>query len=153
MAAAATARRIARYVYLALILLFLAGVLVQAMLAGRFLFAGASPTPHIELGWPLAHMLAPITLLLSFFLGGGRRFWITSLVWGVLAVVQPILAGMAHEGSTELAALHVPNALILFVLSLWLAWRAWEMAMAKPAPAPAPKAGHAPPTPGAPMRR
>ena len=133
MAAAATARRIARYVYLALILLFLAGVLVQALLAGRFILGGESSEPHIALGWPLAHMLAPIVLLLSFFLGGGRAFWVTSLVWGILAIVQPILAAMAEEGPDAVAALHVPNALVLFTLSLWLAWRAWGMAMQPPA--------------------
>lgn len=134
MAGKEAARRIARYVYLVLILLFVAGVLVQAMLAGRFLFAGADTTPHVELGWPLAHMLAPLALLLSFFLGGGRRFWITSIVWGILALVQPILAVLDEDGPSQLEALHVPNALVLFALSLWLSWQAWTMAMAPKAP-------------------
>ena len=152
MAAAATARRIARYAYLGLILLFLAGVLVQAMLAGRFIFAGAEPTAHVELGWPLAHMLAPLAFLVSLFLGGGRAFWITSIVWFVSAAVQPIFAAMGTEGPNEAAALHIPNALVLFVLSLWLANRAWGMAMAKPVAAQ-PKPVARAPTQPPPVRR
>lgn len=153
MAAAANARRIARYAYLGLILLFLAGVLVQALLAGRFLFAVADVEPHAALGWPLAHALAPLALILSFFLKGGRAFWVTSLVWGVLALVQPILATLAKEGQGELAALHVVNALVLFALTLWLSQRAWSLAMEKPAPPAPPKPVRAPPMPVPPMRR
>ena len=136
MAAAATARRVARYVYLGLIILFLAGVLVQALLAGRFIFAAADPTPHVELGWPLAHMLAPVVFLLSLFLKGGRAFWITSILWFVSAVVQPIFAALGAEGPNDLAALHVVNALVLFSLTLWLADRAWHLAMQRPRPPP-----------------
>jgi hypothetical protein len=151
--AAAQARRIACYVYLGLISLFTAGVLVQAVLAGRFIFAAADPGPHIELGWPLAHMLAPLAFLVSLFLKGGRMFWMTSIVWVLSAVTQPILAALAEEGPSEGAAFHVVNALILFALSVALTHRATMLAMEKPAAASPPAPPRAPPMPGPPMRK
>ena len=157
MAAVGNAVRIARYVYLGLILLFLAGVLVQAMLAGRFMFAGADSEPHVAFGWMLAHAVGPIVLLLSFFLRGGRAFWVTSLVWGILVIVQPVLAAMAADGPNEAAAFHVVVALVIFAMTAWLAQRAWAMAMAAKAAAAAPPAPRpvqrAPPMQPPPMKR
>lgn len=155
MAAAATARRIARYVYLGLIGLFLFGILLQAYFAGRFIWGLESTIDlHAELGWPMSHMLAPIVLLLSFFLKGGKNFWIPSIVWGIVAYMQPLIAVWNEKGTSEVEALHPVTALILFGLTMWLAWRAWEMVSEPPArkpvmtsrpPAPAPSRPIAPP--------
>ncbi|HUR26298.1 MAG TPA: hypothetical protein VM327_09830 [Candidatus Thermoplasmatota archaeon] len=146
MAAWAKVHRVVRIVYLPLIILFIVGILVQALLIGQHLFANASATPHVELGWPLAHMFAPLVFLVSLFTGGRRSFWITSIVWFADAFLQPILAAFAEEGPNTVAGYHVANALVLFALSLWLAQQAWHMVMHKPVGAPRSQ----PPVPRAP---
>ncbi len=152
MAAAATARRVARWVYFTLISLFLAGVLVQAFLIGQYLFAGESSTMHMHLGWILAHNVAPLALLLSFFLKGGKAFWIPSIIWGVVTYIMPILATMDEDGPSTVAALHPVAAMTVLLLSAWLLWRAWglvsEAEPTKPAsPTMAPRPTTPPPAP------
>jgi len=125
----------ARYVYLALAWLFLAGIVVQVFLAGMGLFSVQHDfEPHIGLGW-LLH-IGPVLLLIAAAIAQvGRRiiWWNVALL---LAVgVQPFLPAMKKEVPFA-AALHPVNALIIFWLTLTIGLMAWRL-VRQPAPASA----------------
>jgi hypothetical protein len=138
-----------RYTYLAMMMFFLAGVLVQVFLAGRAVMGvdAGSLDAHRDFGWPLAHMLAPLVFIASLFVGAGRGFLYTSIAWILCVVAVPILAGMASEATNAgesvpaVAGIHPLLAVIAFALTLWLAYRAWSLVqahMTAPTPAPSP---------------
>lgn len=154
MAGVHPAVRVVRHVYVVLIGLFVLAILAQAYLAGRVVFGAeaastdAEESTHAALGWPLAHMFAPLVLLASFFTWGGWRFAATSIAWGLAAFGLPVLAEMALEdGNSSAGAFHPPLAVLLFGLSLWLTWKGYQLAMERPAPAPAAPSAARPPGP------
>ncbi len=116
----------ARYVYLALVWLYLVGILVQVFLAGMGLFGGGRDfEPHIGLGW-LLH-LVPILLLIAAAVAkvGPRLIWwnVTLLV---VQFIQPILA-LARHDAPVVAAFHPVLALVIFWLALTIGLMAWQL--------------------------
>ena len=103
----------ARYLYLALVWLYLVALLVQVFLIGIALFGTAHDfAPHVNLGWILH--LVPILLLIVGAIGRvGLRLllWTTALV--VVQFIQPILATVRND-QPVLAAFHPVLALIIF---------------------------------------
>lgn len=99
-------------------------VLLQAILAGQFLFRGAQ-FPHLRedhgmLG-NLVFLIIVAQLILAF-LGMRQRFWganvlIINIVILVLVFIQ---IGLGYGGRTNLfaASLHVPNGVLLFGLTV-----------------------------------
>lgn len=122
----------ARYVYLALVWIFLAGIVVQVFLAGLGLFGPDEDfAPHVGLGWTL-HLAPVLLLIVAAVARVGRRiiWWNVALV---LAVgIQPFLPEMRTD-LPYAAALHPVNALIIFWLTLTIGLRAWRL-VREPAP-------------------
>lgn len=125
----------ARYVYLGLVGLYLAGILVQVFLAGTGLFGAAKDfEPHIGLGWILH--LVPVLLLIAAAVGRvGRQllWWTTALL--LVQFIQPILPSLRADLPWA-AALHPVLALIVFWLALTIGLKAWQLVQ-ESAPAPA----------------
>jgi len=116
----------ARWLYLALVAVFLAGVGYQAYLAGMGLFGETRDfTAHVNLGWILH--LSPILLLIVGAvarIGARLLWWNAALVVSVF--VQPLLPGFRAD-APWLAAFHPVNALVIFWLTISLGLRTWAM--------------------------
>ena len=122
----------ARYVYLALVWIYLAAIVTQVFLAGVALFGPERDfATHINLGWILH--LVPVLLLVAAAVArvGSRTIW-----WTVALVlvqgVQPLLPGL-RANLPWAAALHPVLALIIFWLALTIGLRAWRL-VREPAP-------------------
>ena len=116
----------ARYVYLALVWLYLVGIVVQVFLAGMGLFGAARDfEPHIGLGW-LLHLVPILLLVAAAVAKVGRRliWWTVALL--VVQFVQPILA-LARDDAPVVAAFHPVLALVIFWLALTIGVMAWRL--------------------------
>jgi putative tricarboxylic transport membrane protein len=123
----------ARYVYLVLVWLYVAGILVQVFLAGMGLFAVPRDfAPHVGLGW-LLH-LVPVLLLIAAAVArvGSRLIW-WNVALLVVQFVQPIFA-LARKDSPVVAAFHPVLALVIFWLAVTIGLKAWRL-VREPAPA------------------
>jgi hypothetical protein len=126
---------LSRRLYLGFAALFAFGVLAQAFLAGGMLLISNEWRPwHIGIGHLLSSPvpLIPLALIILSFAGRLPRSdkWLSVLLF-VLALAQPFflyLRGMLPL----LGALHPANALLLFVLPLWMIARARQL-MREPA--------------------
>jgi len=112
----------ARIAYVALVWLFLVGLVVQVFLAGIGIFSTDSRDfgTHIQLGWILH--LVPVLILIAAAIGRVGRptlLWVAALV--LTTLIQPFLPGLA-DTSVALAALHPVNAMVMFVIAVRLAW-------------------------------
>ena len=120
-----------RRIHQALAWLFVASVLVQVLLIGLYLFAGASLTPHRAFGGLVVGILAILVATTAGAAnlpdGGGRRAGLLL----VLVIVQVILPAF-HRTSPLIAALHPVNALLIFWVGLVVA-RGASAAVASPA--------------------
>lgn len=122
----------ARYVYLALVWIYLAGILFQVFLAGIGLFGVAKDfEPHVGLGWIL-HLVPVLLLIVAAVARVGSRllWWTTALL--VVQFIQPILA-LLRDDQPLVAAFHPVLALIIFWLALTIGLRAWRL-VREPAP-------------------
>ena len=116
----------ARYVYLAMVWLYVAGILFQVFLAGVGLFGTAKDfEPHAGLGWILH--LVPILLLIVAAVarvGSQLLWWTTALL--VVQFVQPILATLRKD-QPVVAAFHPVLALVIFWLAFTIGLKAWRL--------------------------
>lgn len=125
----------ARYVYLGLVWLYIAGILVQVFLAGMGLFGVARDfAPHAGLGW-LLH-LVPVLLLIAAAVArvGSRLIW-WNVALLVVQFVQPIFA-LARHDNPVVAAFHPVLALVIFWLAVTIGLKAWRL-VREPSPAAA----------------
>jgi mercuric ion transport protein len=117
---------VARYAFLVLSWLFLAGVVVQTFLAGLALFGDQNFSLHVDVGWILH--LAPILVLVAAALARpGRRVVLLALALAVVVFITPLLP-MLLETTPAAAALHPVFALLTFGLSVVVAQSAWRVA-------------------------
>lgn len=125
----------ARYVYLGLVWLYVAGIVVQVFLAGMGLFAVPRDfAPHVGLGW-LLH-LVPVLLLIAAAVArvGSRLIW-WNMALLVVQFVQPILA-LSRSDAPVVAAFHPVLALVIFWLAVTIGLKAWRL-VREPSPAQA----------------
>ena len=125
----------ARYVYLGLVWLYVAGILLQVFLAGMGIFAVPRDfAPHAGLGW-LLHLVPILLLIVAAVARVGSRliWWNVALV--VVQFVQPIFA-LARTDSPVVAAFHPVLALVIFWLAVTIGLKAWRL-VREPEPAPA----------------
>jgi hypothetical protein len=117
-----------RYLFAAMAVLFVAGVVVQVFLAGIGLpgLGGGSMQSHIDFGYLLS-VIPVLPLLLSWPARAGRRAAILGVALLVAAQVQTFLP-LASDGAPWVAALHPVNALVVFGLGLMLARRGIALA-------------------------
>ena len=124
--------RATRYVYVALLWIYLAAILYQIFLAGVGLFGTGGFKAHVGLGWTLH--LGPVLLLIVGGLGrvGWRLIGWNALLL-VLVGVQPFLPG-ARGSAPYIAALHPVNAVFIVLVNLELAKRATALVRLRTAP-------------------
>jgi Zn-dependent protease with chaperone function len=123
----------ARYVFLAMVWIYVAGILFQVFLAGIGLFGAAKDfEPHAGLGWILH--LVPVLLLIAAAVArvGSRLLWWTATLL-VVQFVQPILATLRNDQPVA-AAFHPVLALVIFWLAVTIGVKAWQL-VREPAPA------------------
>lgn len=123
----------ARWLFLALVWIYLAGVLYQVFLAGSALFGpDRSFETHIGLGY-LLH-LVPIVLIVVALVarvGSPLIWWTVALL--VVQFIQPLLP-IARGNLPWAAALHPVLALVIFWLGVTIGVAAWRLTR-EPAPA------------------
>lgn len=111
--------RIARTFYAVLSSVFVAGVLTQVFFAGMGAF-GADWSWHLT----FVHFLEPLPLLLAPVAFLGRLSWSLRLL--PLALLFLIGAQYAFANvAVPAAALHPVNGVLIFLISLFMARRAW----------------------------
>ena len=122
----------ARWLFLALIGLYLAALLVQVFLAGMALFTAERDfETHRSLGY-LIH-LTPIPLILVAVVAKvGQRLLLWTGALFVVQAIQPLLP-MLREDLPWAAALHPVLAVVLFWLGVTVGLQAWQLAR-QPAP-------------------
>lgn len=116
----------ARYLYLALVWIYVAGLLLQVFLIGSALFSAAHDfEPHIGLGWIL-HLVPVLLLIVAAIARVGSRllWWTTALL--VVQFIQPILATLRTD-APAVAAFHPVLALIIFWLAVTIGMQAWRL--------------------------
>jgi hypothetical protein len=125
----------ARYAFLGLVWIYLAGIVVQTFLAGAALFSpGRDFELHRNLGY-LLH-LAPIGLLMVAVVGRvGREIisWTVALL--IVQGIQPLLP-MLRANLPLVAALHPVLVLAIFWLGVTISLKTWRLVRA-PAAVPA----------------
>ena len=116
----------ARWLFLVLVWIYLAGILVQVFLAGMGLFGTSRDfEPHVGLGWIL-HLVPVLLLIAAAVARVGRRllWWTTALL--IVQFIQPLLALLRNDVPL-VAAFHPVLALIVFWLALTIGMKAWQL--------------------------
>jgi hypothetical membrane protein len=115
-------RRAGEVSYLVLAWLFLAAVITQFFLAGLGVFGAKTFEPHKDFAG-VFHLLALLLLLLAIFVRRNRTDIILAVLLFVIVTVQFSLPE-AQEDAPGVAALHVVNALFIWIVGYHLAMRA-----------------------------
>jgi hypothetical protein len=115
-------RRTGQALYVVLAWLFLAAVITQFFLAGLGTFGAKSFEPHRDFAG-VFHLLALLLLLLAIFVRRNRADILLAVVLFVIVTVQFSLPE-ARDDAPGVAALHVVNALFIWILGYHLAMRA-----------------------------
>jgi hypothetical membrane protein len=115
-------RRAGEVTYLMLAWLFLAAVITQFFLAGLGTFGAKTFEPHKDFAG-VFHLLALLLLLLAIFVRRNRTDIILAVLLFVIVTVQFSLPE-AREDAPGVAALHVVNALFIWIVGYHLAMRA-----------------------------
>jgi hypothetical membrane protein len=115
-------RRAGQSAYLVIAWLFLAVVIVQFFLAGLGVFGAESFEAHRDFGGAF-HLLALLLLLLAIFVRRNRTDIILAVALFVIVTVQFSLPN-AVDDAPGVAALHVVNALFIWMVGYHLAMRA-----------------------------
>ena len=116
----------ARYAFVGLVWLYLAGILVQTFLAGVAIF---TPERDFDLHRYLGYLLhlAPIGLLIVAVVARvGREMIIWTVALLIVQGIQPLLPMLRAEMPWA-AALHPVLALAVFWLGVTLGLKAWQL--------------------------
>jgi hypothetical protein len=103
------------------VVLFGVGVLVNALIAGRYLIGEWDIEVHGIIG-NIVFVLALAVLGLAVYLRQGRAAVITAAVLVILVFAQ---VGLGYSGRDSLGARawHIPNGVLIFGLTTWIAAR------------------------------
>jgi hypothetical membrane protein len=115
-------RRVGQVTYLVLAWVFLAAVITQFFLAGLGSFGAKTFEPHKDFAG-VFHLLALLLLLLAIFVRRNRADILLALLLFVITTVQFSLPE-ARDDAPGVAALHVVNALFIWIVGYHLAMRA-----------------------------
>ena len=126
-------RRAGQSAYVVIAWLFLAAVITQFFLAGLGIFGAKSFEPHKDFGG-VFHLLALLLLLLAIFVRRNRTDIILTVALFVIVTVQFSLPE-ARDDAPGVAALHVVNALFIWIVGYHLAMRALVARLRGRAPA------------------
>ena len=114
-------KRVLLTTHTGLVWIVLLGIVVQFFLAGLGVFGAESFSSHEDLGLAL-HGLSLLVLLLTIAVRRNRVNLILAVALFVLMQVQVSLPS-ARDDAPGLAALHVPNAVLLLVIAEHMARR------------------------------
>lgn len=117
--------RLAQIFYAVLVSIFVVSVLIQVFFAGMGAF-GADWSYHIG----FVHLLEPLPLLMVPVAFLGRMPWALRLLPLALLVLIGAQYALAHA-AVPAAALHPANALLIFLVGLFMTWRAWSTVAGK----------------------
>ena len=131
-------RRAGEVSYVVLTGLFLAAVITQFFLAGLGVFGAKSFEPHKDFAGAF-HLLALLLLLLAIFVRRNRTDIILTALLFVIVTVQFSLPE-ARDDAPGVAALHVVNALFIWMVGYHIAMRAL-VSRVRAAPATPPQQG------------
>ena len=115
--------RYLRLFYVAWLGIIAAALVIQFYLAGYgvFAFAGLPPfDAHRALG-DLIGIAILVALIAAF---AARVPWRITAITAALFVLMVIQASLAYAGIQGIAALHVVNGVLIFVVTLYLFWEA-----------------------------
>jgi hypothetical membrane protein len=115
-------RRAGEVTYIVLAWLFLAAVITQFFLAGLGTFGAKTFEPHKDFAG-VFHLLALLLLVLAIFVRRNRTDIILAVVLFVIVTAQFSLPE-ARDDAPGVAALHVVNALFIWMVGYHLAMRA-----------------------------
>lgn len=111
-------RYLARLVLAVLAWAFLVGIFVQVALAGIGLFGVASMDAHMEFGYWLP--LFPMAMLIIVWPAHvGRRTSLSVLALTLMTIIQTMLPYF-RDSVPVVAALHPPNAMLIFGLTIFV---------------------------------
>lgn len=115
-----------RYLFLAIAVLFVAGIAYQVFLAGMAVFGAGEWSNHVDFGYGVT--LVPVLLILTAWLAraGRATVWLTAITL-VVAQVQTFLPWF-RDDVPWISALHPVNAMVIFGLGVVVARRAWALA-------------------------
>lgn len=108
--------------------LFVASIVVQVFLIGTALpqLGGSNDfSSHVDFGYTYVGLAALLVVVTAVVARAGRRAIGISVALLVLYIVQTSLP-IARESIPWIAALHPVNAMVLFAVATWYAWRAWQ---------------------------
>jgi hypothetical protein len=125
-------RRAGEVAYVGIAWLFLAAVVTQFFLAGLGTFGAKSFEPHKDFAG-VFHLLALLLVLLAVFVRRNRVDIILAVVLFVLTTAQFSLPE-ARDDAPGVAALHVVNALFIWIVGYHLAMRALVARLRRPGP-------------------
>ncbi len=129
--------RAARFLYAAITLAFVVGILLQVYFIGLGLFSSADFTKiHAEFGWIL-HLVPPFILLAAALARAGRTQIIRAVVLAVLIFFVPILAAIRADAPLT-AAFHPVGAVLAFLVAVFVARGATSLLRSTDAEAPTP---------------
>jgi hypothetical protein len=117
-------------VHVAAAVIFVAAIIVQVVLAGTAManLGGSGDfSTHIEFGYTWVGLSALAVVVTALLARRPRNEILVTVGLLVLYVVQTILPS-ARGSMPIVAALHPLNAMVLFVLAIWYARRAWSSA-------------------------
>jgi hypothetical protein len=120
--------RWARIALAAVAWLFVVGVVVQVFLIGVALFGLGPIGFHQAFGYLLPLLTILVLLLLLPARPGWRIGWLAVALFVLGGIIQPSLPSFRYLGYPVIAALHPPNALLVFWLAVILARRATDVA-------------------------
>lgn len=115
-----------RYAFFVIALLFVVGVAYQVFLAGMAVFSAGRWSSHVEFGYLVTIVPAPLILVAWLAKAGRRTVWL-SVATLVVAQVQTILPWFRVD-VPWISALHPVNAMVIFGLGVVLVRRGWALA-------------------------
>jgi hypothetical protein len=129
--------RATRFVYAAIALAFVVGILLQVYFIGLGLFSSSDFRKiHAEFGWIL-HLVPPFILLAAALARVGRTRLIPAVLLAVLFFFVPILAALRADAPMT-AAFHPVAAVVAFLLAVLVARGATSLLRSTEADPPTP---------------
>ncbi len=101
-------------------------VLLQGLWAGLFLPGGSGTWQEVHArGADVAIFLAALATVAAFVKIRERRdLWLGSGVFTLVLLLEAWLGGLVSDGATWVTAIHIPLAMLLMALAVWLPFRA-----------------------------
>ena len=120
-------KKVSRYIFLVLCILFALGVIMQVVFAGLAIFVnGLYWVSHSVLVHAFGFNV-PILMLLTAFIGKMPRW----AYWNIIAMLFLLFLMYFTANITKvlpiIAAFHPVIAMVLFVISIWSVFRAWKL--------------------------